>query len=53
MREKLIKTGAKMVRHARYITFQMAEVSVPCNLYRAILRRIRVFAAKPIQAAPI
>jgi len=52
MREKLIKTGAKMVRHARYVTFQMAQVAVPCHLYRAILRRIRVFAAKPIQAVP-
>ena len=50
MREKLIKTGAKMVRHARYITFQMAQVAVPCNIYRAILRRIATFAAKPVRA---
>jgi len=26
LREKLIKIGAKIVRHARYVTFQMAEV---------------------------
>ncbi len=26
LREKLIKTGAKMVSHDRYVTFQMAEV---------------------------
>ena len=25
---KLIKTGAKVVRHARYVIFQMAEVAV-------------------------
>ncbi len=27
IREKLIKIGAKVVRHGRYITFQLAEVS--------------------------
>ena len=27
LREKLIKIGAKVVRHGRYITFQMAEVA--------------------------
>jgi hypothetical protein len=26
MREKLVKIGAKVVSHARYVTFQMAEV---------------------------
>jgi hypothetical protein len=40
LREKLIKIGAKVVRHARYVTFQMAEVAVPRILYREILRRI-------------
>ena len=29
LREKLVKTGAKVVRHGRYITFQVAEVAVP------------------------
>ena len=29
MREKLIKIGAKVVSHGRYVTFQMAEVAVP------------------------
>ncbi len=29
LREKLIKIGAKVVRHAKYVTFQMAEVAVP------------------------
>jgi hypothetical protein len=28
LREKLIKIGAKIVRHGRYVTFQMAEVGV-------------------------
>jgi hypothetical protein len=28
LREKLIKIGAKVVSHGRYVTFQMAEVAV-------------------------
>ena len=39
--EKLIKIGAKMVAHSRYVFFQMAEVSVPRKLFQAILERIR------------
>ncbi len=31
-REKLIKIGAKIVRHTRYVTFQMSEVAIPCQL---------------------
>ncbi len=38
MREKLIKIGAKVVRHGRYITFQMAEVAIPRPLFAEILR---------------
>ncbi len=52
LRDKLIKIGAKVVRHARYLTFQLAEVAVPRRLYRAILERIRRFAATPPRAAP-
>jgi hypothetical protein len=40
LREKLIKIGAKVVHHARYVIFQMAEVAVPKRLFAAILRRI-------------
>ncbi len=28
LREKLAKIGAKLVRHGRYVTFQLAEVAV-------------------------
>jgi hypothetical protein len=52
LREKLIKTGARMVRHARYVTFQMAEVAVPHELYRAMLQRIRRFAGTTPRAGP-
>jgi len=41
LREKLIKIGAKVVAHSRYVFFQMAEVAVPRALFRAILERIR------------
>ena len=38
LREKRIKISAKVVRHGRYITFQMAEVAVPRGLFDEILR---------------
>ncbi len=41
LREKLVKIGAKVVQHARYVVFQMAEVAIPRGLFRAILERIR------------
>ena len=53
LRDKLIKIGGKMVRHARYVTFQFAEVAIPSRLYRTILNRIRRFTAIPPRAAPI
>jgi hypothetical protein len=37
---KLIKTGARVVHHARRIIFQMAEVAVPREVFAAVLRRI-------------
>jgi len=44
LREKLIKIGAKVVAHSRYVVFQMAEVAVPRKLFAAILERIRRLA---------
>jgi hypothetical protein len=40
LREKLIKIGAKVVTHAKYLVFQLAEVSVPRLLFAAIVGRI-------------
>ena len=40
LREKLIKIGAKVVRHARQVVFQMAEVAAPRELFRSILQAI-------------
>jgi hypothetical protein len=47
LREKLIKIGAKVVRHSRYIIFQMAEVVVPRALFQQILERISRLRASP------
>jgi hypothetical protein len=38
--ERLINIGAKVVKHSRYVVFQMAEVIVPRALFREILERI-------------
>ena len=40
LREKLIKIGAKVVSHGRYVTFQMAEVAVPRQMFQEILALI-------------
>jgi hypothetical protein len=40
MREKLVKIGAKVVSHAKYRVFQLAEVSVPRQMFAAIGKRI-------------
>ena len=40
LREKLVKIGAKVVTHARYVMFQMAEVAVPRMMFAEILRLI-------------
>lgn len=40
LREKVVKIGAKVVTHARYTVFQMAEVAVPRDLFRRILEMI-------------
>jgi hypothetical protein len=43
----LIKIGARVVRHARAITFQLAEVAVTGPMVRAILAAIRRLRAPP------
>ncbi len=50
MREKLIKIGAKVVRHGRYVTFQLAEVAVSRDLFREILSLIDDLRTRPAPA---
>ena len=40
LREKLVKIGARIVRHGRYVVFQLAAVALPRALFAEILRRI-------------
>jgi hypothetical protein len=50
LREKLVKIGAKVVRHARYAVFQMAEVAAPRQLFEKILCLIDGLRPRPAQA---
>jgi Transposase DDE domain group 1 len=50
LREKLIKIGAKVVSHGRYVTFQMAEVAVPRQMFAEILSLIARLRAPPAPA---
>ncbi len=50
LREKLVKIGAKMVRHGRYVTFQMAEVAVSRRMFGQILARIARLRGPPVPA---
>jgi len=47
LREKLVKIGARIVRHGRYVVFQLAEVAVPRGLFDEILQRIDRLRAQP------
>jgi len=50
LQKKLVKIGAKVVRHARYVIFQMAETMIPRRLFATILRRIGRLRASPLPA---
>ena len=45
-----VKIGAKIVRHGRYVIFQMAEVAIPRDLFADILRRIDRLRPTPVPA---
>jgi hypothetical protein len=51
LREKLVKIGARIVRHGRYVIFQLAEVAVPRALFAAILHRIDRLRGPPVAPA--
>jgi hypothetical protein len=50
LREKLIKIGAKVVSHGRYVTFQMAEAAVPRQMFAEILSLIARLRSPPAPA---
>ena len=47
LKEKLVKIGARIVTHGRYVTFQLAEVAVPRGLFEEILRLIAQLRPPP------
>ncbi len=50
LREELIKIGATVVSHGRYVTFQLAEVAVPRELFREFLSLIDDLRPRPAPA---
>ena len=48
LQTRLIKIGARVVRHARAITFQLAEVAVSGDLFKRILEAIHRLRAPPV-----
>lgn len=51
LKERLIKIGAKVVSHGRYVAFQMTEVAISRNLFADILRMIAELRSPPITSA--
>ena len=47
LKERLIKIGAKIVSHGRYVAFQMAEVAIPRQMFQEILWLIAELRPKP------
>ncbi len=47
LRDRLVKIGAKIVRHGRSVAFQMAEVMVPRALFQQILDAISALRRMP------
>jgi hypothetical protein len=46
-RDRLVKIGAKIVRHGRSVVFQMAEVMVSRGLFRRMLDAIAALRPLP------
>ena len=53
LREKLVKIGAKAVKHSRYAVHNMAEVAVPRELFKAIMERIGRLWLPPLLAKTV
>ena len=47
LRERLIKTGTRLVKHAHYAIFQMAEADLPKSVFEGILALISGLRGPP------
>ena len=48
LQTRLIKIGARVVRHARAMTFQLAEVIISSDLFHRILAAIHRLRPSPV-----
>ena len=53
LRVRLIKTGARLVRHGRYAIFQMAEAALPKGVVAGILGLINTLRGPPAAAVSV
>ena len=51
LRERFIKTGARLLRHARYAIFQFAEAALPRSVFAGVLDLINGLRGPPAKAA--
>jgi hypothetical protein len=51
LRERPVKTGARLVRHARYAVFQFAEAALPRAVFAGVLGLIAGLRGPPVAAA--
>jgi hypothetical protein len=51
LRERLVKTGARLVRHARYAVFQFAEAALPREVFAGVPGLINGLRDPPVEAA--
>lgn len=49
LRERLVKMGARLVRHARYAIFQLAEAALPRAVFAGVLDRINALRGPPVE----
>ena len=47
LQQRLLKTGGRLIQHARYFTFQLAETYLTRTLFRQILAPIERLAWRP------
>ena len=53
LRERLIKTGTRLVHHGRYAIFQMAAAALPREVFAGILGLINSLRGPPIAAVSV
>jgi hypothetical protein len=53
LKDKLIKIGAKVVSHGRYVIFQMAEAAIPRQMFQEILQLIAELRPQPPPAPSV